>query len=182
MLDNNLLYVSFSTNFVCRDKPLERDTSCLFHFYHLKSINSPCLMLLSGSVFSYCFVIFHRCPNFFSLFLSSSFIPLSPSFPPLHPSIHRPMAGWLLPISAEDPWGGLEQGCAPVGYWTQLAVKANGLRGGDWICHHWLLLFTNEGRGGRERESKRTLRDYIINDCSIQVLKCLNISTVEGAV
>lgn len=40
------------------------------------------------------------------------------------------MAGWLLPISAEDPWRGLEQSCAPVGYWTQLTVKANGLWGG----------------------------------------------------
>lgn len=87
-------------------------------------------------------------PNFLS-----SFTPLSPSLPP---SIHRPMAGWLLPISAEDPWRGLEQGCAPVGYWT---VKANGLWGGGWICHHWLLLFTNEGRGDRKPECNKTLRD-----------------------
>ena len=97
-----------------------------------------------------------HCPNFLS-----SFTPLSPSLPPslhpsIHPSIHRPMAGWLLPISAEDPWRGLEQGCAPVGYWT---VKANGLWGGGWICHHWLLLFTNEGSGDRKPECNKTRRD-----------------------
>lgn len=117
------------------------------HFY--QSINSPCITLLSDCIFSYCFILFPTVPTF-SL-LSLLYLPLS-----LPPSIHRPMAGWLLPISAEDPWRGLEQGCAPVGYWT---VKANGLWGGGWICHHWLLLFTNEGRGDRKPECNKTLRD-----------------------
>lgn len=92
----------------------------------------------------------------------SSLIPLTFFFPPFHPSIHQPMAWWLLPISAKDPWRGLEQGCAPVGYWTQLTVKANGLWGGGWICHHWLVLFTNEGRGDIEEKRRQTLRDYVL--------------------
>lgn len=151
-------------------------TVCTVVFLSLQHTNAvTCLFFSNQNIFSsqiyfYCvrkltflshnvhqqslhlFLLLHfisRCPKFLSLFFLHSSISLPP----------RPMAGWLLPISAKDSWRGLEQGFAPVGYWTQLTVKANGLRGGDWICHHWLLLFTNEGRGDGER--KQMLRDYV---------------------
>lgn len=113
-----------------------------------------------------------------------SFISLLPS---LHPSIRRSMARWLLPIPAQDPWRGLERGCAPLGYWTRLLVKANVLWGGGWRCHHWLLLFTNEGPAAWERENKRALSRISNVTYGVKLTaapsalpKCVHTPTMEG--
>lgn len=128
---------------VNRPRLIERLPS-LFHFS--KSINRPYIMRLSTSAASYCFILYYFVVLQLYVFVSlslTSFLYLSSSLPLFHPSIHQPVATWLLPISGVDPWRGLVQGCAPLGYWTQPAAKANGLWGGGWTCHLWLLLFTN---------------------------------------
>lgn len=91
------------------------------HFY--ESIDSPCFPLLPGCTSSCCFIFISNCPNFFSFSLLLHFF-IFP-FLSLYLSI-GPWPGDCCQSQASIPGGVLEQGCAPVGYWTQLMVVVVG--------------------------------------------------------